>query len=176
MGEGPKLEITSESTLKCPQHRNIFRWRKWNYKPILNSEHTTKLLAMLVFLLIFRKSSKSLKNKTLWYFFRVSQNVAPWRSCYHYYTTSFNKAWTQVRRMCKSCSRRVRDSRWWESQTMIPSGNKTKPFWSVNHTTKNNSSFITARCQQGAGEGWWWECLSIPPVGSWEIFLGGEFF
>ena len=33
-------------------------------------------------------------------------------SGYHYCTTSFNKAWTQVLYMFKSCSQRVRDSRW----------------------------------------------------------------
>ena len=32
---------------------------------------------------------------------------------YHYCTTSFNKAWTQVPIRFKSCSRRVRDSWWW---------------------------------------------------------------
>ena len=50
--------------------------------------------------------------------------------------TSFNKAWTQVLRMFKSCSRCVGDSRWWRSLTMVPAGNKAKRLSSVNHTTK----------------------------------------
>ena len=63
-------------------------------------------------------------------------NVAPWCSVYHYYTTWFNKAWTQVLRRFKCCSRCVRDSRWWESLIMVPVGNKAKRLSSVNHTTK----------------------------------------
>ena len=43
-------------------------------------------------------------------------DVVPWCSGYLYWTTSFNKAWTQVLRRFKSCSRRVPDSRWWGSQ------------------------------------------------------------
>ena len=51
--------------------------------------------------------------------------VAPWCSGYHYCTTSFNSAWTQVLRRFKPCSRRVGDSRWWGSlnvfrQSTIP--------------------------------------------------------
>ena len=55
---------------------------------------------------------------------------------YHYCTTSFNKAWTQVLRNFKSCSRCIRDSQWWESLTMIPAENKVKRLSSVNHTKK----------------------------------------
>ena len=44
--------------------------------------------------------------------------MARWCSGYHYCTTSFNKAWTQVLRRFKSCSPRVGDSRWWGSLTM----------------------------------------------------------
>ena len=55
---------------------------------------------------------------------------------YHYCTTSFNKAWTQVLCAFKSCSRRVGDSLWWRSLTMVPAGNKAKRLLSVNHTTK----------------------------------------
>ena len=62
--------------------------------------------------------------------------MAPWCSGYHYCTTSFNKAWTQVLRRFKSCTRRVGDSRWWGSLTMFPAGNKGKCLSSVNHTTK----------------------------------------
>ena len=61
--------------------------------------------------------------------------VAPWCSGYHYCTTSFNKAWTQVLRRLKPCSRRVGDSRWWGSLTVAPAGNKAKRLSSVNHTT-----------------------------------------
>ena len=49
-------------------------------------------------------------------------------SGYHYCTTSFNKAWTQVLYMFKSCSQRVRDSRWWGSLTMVSARNKAKRF------------------------------------------------
>ena len=38
--------------------------------------------------------------------------VALWCSGYHYCTTSFNKAWTQVLHRFKSCLWRVRDLRW----------------------------------------------------------------
>ena len=59
--------------------------------------------------------------------------MAPWCSgC----TTSFNKAWTQVLRRLKPCLRRVGDSRWWRSLTVVPAGNKAKRFSSVNHTTE----------------------------------------
>ena len=42
-----------------------------------------------------------------------------WCNGYHYCTTSFNQAWTQVLRRFKPCSRRVGDSRWWGSLTMV---------------------------------------------------------
>ena len=42
-----------------------------------------------------------------------------WYSGYLYYTTSFNKTWTQVLRRFKSCSRPVGDSRRWGSPTMV---------------------------------------------------------
>ena len=38
----------------------------------------------------------------------------------HYCTTSFNKAWTDILCRLKSCSRRLRDLRWWESLTVVP--------------------------------------------------------
>ena len=41
----------------------------------------------------------------------MKNSVAPCYSGYHYCTTSFNKARTQVLRRFKSCSRRVGDSR-----------------------------------------------------------------
>ena len=65
---------------------------------------------------------------------------APWCSGYHYCTTSFNQAWTQVLRRFKFCSRRVGDSRWWGSPTVVPTGNKAKRLSSVNHTTKEFNS------------------------------------
>ena len=61
---------------------------------------------------------------------------APWCSGYHYCTTSFNKAWTQVLRRFKPYWWRVGDSRWWGSLTVVPAGNKSKCLSSVNHTTK----------------------------------------
>ena len=36
----------------------------------------------------------------------------------------------------KSCSQRVRYSRWWGSLTMVPAGNKAKRLSSVNHSAK----------------------------------------
>ena len=62
--------------------------------------------------------------------------VASWCSGYHYCTTSCSEAWHQVLRRFKPCSRRVGDSRWWGSLTMVPAGNKAKRLSSVNHTTK----------------------------------------
>ena len=47
-------------------------------------------------------------------------------SGYHYCTTSFNKAWTQVLRRLKSCSRRFGDSRWWGSLKIFLAGNNAK--------------------------------------------------
>ena len=61
--------------------------------------------------------------------------VASRCSGYHYCTTSFKKARTQVLRRFKPCSRRVRDSRWRGSLTVVPAGNKAKRLSSVNHTT-----------------------------------------
>ena len=62
--------------------------------------------------------------------------LALWCSGYHYCTTSFNKAGTQVLRRLKSCLRRAGDSQWWGSLTMVPTGNRAKRLSSVNHTTK----------------------------------------
>ena len=70
--------------------------------------------------------------------------LSTWCSGYHYCTTSFNKAWTQVLRRFKSCSRRVGDSRWWGSLTVVPAGNKAKRLSSVNHTTKTIHKFINS--------------------------------
>ena len=47
------------------------------------------------------------------------------------------KVYTQVEQSrLKSCLRRVKDSQWWESLTMVTAGNKAKRFSSVNHTQK----------------------------------------
>ena len=45
-----------------------------------------------------------------------STTVVPCCSGYHYCITSFNQAWTQVLLRFKSCSRHVRNLRWWELQ------------------------------------------------------------
>ena len=68
--------------------------------------------------------------------------MAPWCSGCHYCTTPFNQAWTQVLCRFKPCSRRVGDSRWWRSLTMVLAGNKAKRLSSVNHTTKTNHHLI----------------------------------
>ena len=56
---------------------------------------------------------------------RVNDFLLTIKSCsvYHYCTTSFNKAWTQVLRRIKSL-------------TMVPAGNKAKRLSSVNYTIK----------------------------------------
>ena len=66
--------------------------------------------------------------------------MAPWCSSYHYCTTSLTKAWTQVLRRFKSCSRRVGDSRWWGSLAMVPAGNKATPFVGQPYHKNNSSS------------------------------------
>ena len=68
--------------------------------------------------------------------FSTFLTVAPWCSGYHYCTTSFNKAWTQVLCWLKSCSQHVGDLRWWGTLTMVQAGNKAKHLSSVNHSTK----------------------------------------
>ena len=45
--------------------------------------------------------------------------LALWCSGYHYCTTSFNKAWTQVLRRFKPCSQRFGHSRWWGSLPVV---------------------------------------------------------
>ena len=63
------------------------------------------------------------------------------------FTTSFNKAWTQILRRFKSCLRRVGDSRWWGSLTMFPAWNTAKRLSSVNRSTKSVLKFIKQSCQ-----------------------------
>ena len=62
--------------------------------------------------------------------------MVPWCSGYHYCTTSFNWAWTQVLRRFKPYLWHVRDPWWWGSLIMVPAGNKAKCLSLVNHTTK----------------------------------------
>ena len=98
------------------------------------------------------------------------ENMKPWCSGYHYCTTSFNKAWNQVLRRFKPCSRRVGDSRWWGSLTMVPAGNKATPFVGQPYHKNNSSSsssfiiptnpyWLTVCYWQfsvlGMGD-WWW--------------------
>ena len=73
---------------------------------------------------------------------RILGLMAPWCSGYHYCKTSLNKAWIQVLRRLKSCSRFVGDSRWWGSLTVVLAGNKAKGLSSVNHTTNNSLSWL----------------------------------
>ena len=48
----------------------------------------------------------------------------------------FNKAWTQVLHMFKSCLWRVGGLQWWKPLTMVPTGNKVYRLPSVNHSAK----------------------------------------
>ena len=59
-----------------------------------------------------------------------------WCSGYHYYTTSFNKAWTKVLCMFKSCSQHAGYLQWWESLTIVPAGHKAQYISSVDHCPK----------------------------------------
>ena len=63
------------------------------------------------------------------------RSQGPWCSSYHYCTTSFNNAWTQVLRRFKSCSRCVGDLQWWESLKVVPP-KKSLMHLSVNHSAK----------------------------------------
>ena len=98
-----------------------------NFKPSTNNSKSWKGLYMHSFPLPSLGNEISTTNLSI---------SSPWCSGYHYCTTSFNEAWTQVLRRFKSCSRRVGDSQWWGSLTMVPAGNKAKCLSSVNHTTK----------------------------------------
>ena len=61
-----------------------------------------------------------------------------WKRCsgYHYCTSPFNKAWTQVLLSFQSCLQRDGDSQCWESLAMVSTISKVKHLSSVNHTTK----------------------------------------
>ena len=67
-------------------------------------------------------------------------DVAPWRSGYHYCTTSFIIVWTQVLHRFKSCSRCVGDLQWWRSLTVVPAENKATSFVSQPYHKINSSS------------------------------------
>ena len=89
------------------------------------------------------RKEKTKKYKELWIKIRyliwlititdLSGAVVRWLSLL---TTWLNETLTQVLCMFKLWSRRVRDSRWWGSLTMVPATNKAKSLLSVNHTTK----------------------------------------
>ena len=111
-------------------------------------------------------------EKLLYGQYLVSSPLAPWCSGYHYCTTSFNNAWTQVLRWFKSFSRRVGDSRWWGSLTMVPAGNKSKSLSSVNHTTKAiHHQFITLPLNNVEKQ--WAKLASSYVMGS-QHCIGGE--
>ena len=100
------------------------------------------LLCILYFYLNFREVNciccHLKKNRSLLIIFRrKSQFVAVCCNGYHSCTTSFSKVWAYVLRRLISCSRRVRDLRWWGSLTMVPARNKAKHLLSVNHTMKS---------------------------------------
>ena len=92
--------------------------------------------SILVYISPARKCNTWLMSIVYMIGFRNKIKVVPWCSGYHYCTTSFNKAWTQVLCRLKSCLWCVRDSWWWGSLTIVPAGNKAKCLSSVNHTTK----------------------------------------
>ena len=54
----------------------------------------------------------------------LNLTLSPWCGDYHYCTTSFNRAWIQL--LCRfiSCSRHIREMRWWEFLAVVPAGNK----------------------------------------------------
>ena len=76
-----------------------------------------------------RKRFKHLNN------LNSAHHAEPSCSGYHYSTTS----------LFKSCSRRVGDSRWWGSLTMVSVGNKAKHLSSVNHTMKTTHHLLLPR-------------------------------
>ena len=96
-----------------------------------------------------------------------------WCSVYHYYcTTSFIKAWNQVLRRLKFCSRRVGDSPGWGPLMMVPSKSEAKRLLSDNHTTKKKKKRTSWKKMnrflvktQGIG---------LLPVTLWLSILGGQ--
>ena len=62
--------------------------------------------------------------------------MVEWCSGYHYCTSSFNEALTQVLPKFKPCSRRVGDSRWWGFLKIVTDRNKAQCLLLVNNTTK----------------------------------------
>ena len=102
--------------------------------PIVTHHLEASLLSNLCFP-VSNNISYPLKEKFLYQNINI-YFVAPWCSGYHYSMILFNKAWTTVLHRFISCSRRVPESRWWGSLTVVPAGNKAKRLLSVNHTTK----------------------------------------
>ena len=103
---------------------------KFSVLPIQNFSSLQEFLGLIKY-----SNKQSFKDGLESCFF-IKDYMAPWCSGYHYCLTSFNKAWTQVLCRFESCLRCVRDSQWWGSLTMVPTGNKAKHLSSVNHTTK----------------------------------------
>ena len=115
-----------------------------NMLHVLFAVHYPQVIKQKVYL--FLESLVKSSNLNIGFTFLLTLLIdilVSWCSGYHYCTTSFNKAWTHALRRFKSCSRRVGDLSWWESLTMIPTGNKAKRLSSVNHTTKIIHSFKT---------------------------------
>ena len=74
----------------------------------------------------------------------INLNSGYCSSGYHYCTTSFSKAWTQVLYRFKSCLQSVRDWRWWGSLTMALAGKRLTTFlWSTIPQKQLSSSSIS---------------------------------
>ena len=108
------------------RRKNVITKNENNYFRF-NSKKATNLGELYLLAKVFARYLDDWSSPTL---------VALWCSGYHYCTTSFNKAWTQVLRRFKPCSWRVGDSQWWGFLTMVPAGNKAKRLSSFNLTTK----------------------------------------
>ena len=65
-----------------------------------------------------------------------------WCSSFHYCTISFYKFWTQVLRRFKPCSWRVRDLRWWESLTVVLTGNNASCLFRLSIIPQKQSIII----------------------------------
>ena len=92
-----------------------------------------------------RKEVPSLLFQIFWVkiWFLPLKLVVLWCSGYHYCTTSFNYAWTQVLHRFKSCLQYAKDLPLWESLTMswLEIRLINVPFLGQSYH-KNNSSFI----------------------------------
>ena len=71
-----------------------------------------------------------------------------WRRGCYYYSSSYNKAWSQILRRFKSCSRVVGGLWWWESLNMVLLGKKTStacfghPLRNSDSSSSSSSSYI----------------------------------